>query len=158
MVSTIEDPETVLNQVQIGESREYYYPEEPVDPEVEEVICEDGFVEIDGECQPTEQVNEFPLFDEFEHLNSWDNVLVQDESSYYVFVYGNNCDFCREIEEQMFEFAHLDSQLVYFINNSLVDNPSDALVDALPTLMYIVDGVVIEEYVGVDAILDIITQ
>jgi uncharacterized secreted protein with C-terminal beta-propeller domain len=157
MVSTIEDPETVLNQVQIGESREYYYPEEPVDPEVEEVICEDGFVEIDGECQPVEQVNEFPLFDEFEQINSWDNVLVQDEPSYYVFVYGNNCDFCREIEEQMYEFAHQDTQLVYFINNSLVDDPSDALVDALPTLLYIEDGVITEEYVGMDTILDIIT-
>jgi len=32
-VSTIDDPETVLNTVQIGESRNYYYNEEPVDPE-----------------------------------------------------------------------------------------------------------------------------
>lgn len=32
-VSTIDDPDTVLNELQIGESRYYYYDEEPVDPE-----------------------------------------------------------------------------------------------------------------------------
>ena len=153
-VSTIENPSEVLAQIQIGESRYYYYPEEPVEVDPE-TVCVDGEVLENGEC--VLNTEEFQLFNEFQHLYTWEELTTQVESSYYVFVYSETCEFCREIEEQMYEFGMASAdQIVFFMNVSKVEDMSNAIVDSLPTLLEISDGVVVSEYVGIDEIVDAI--
>ena len=156
MVSTLADPATILNQVQIGESREQdipgeVEPEEPVDPDV---TCTDGTVLVDGECVPDDTGTD-GLFAEFVHLYSWDEALMMGEHEYIIYVYGNDCDFCQDIEEQIYEYA-IDFGEVYFLNLSLVDNSDGALVDAVPALLVISSNEVLEEHVGATDILNYI--
>ena len=140
-VSTIEDPETVLNEVQIGESRNYYYNEEPVDPE-----------------PTTDPVTVDPLFEDFVHLESWDEVLNKEETDYNVFVYNDTCEFCEEIAPELQILASDSDTIVYFLNISNITDNSDALVDALPALLVVSGGTISEEFVGTDQILNHLQQ
>lgn len=156
MVSTIVDPATILNQVQIGESREQDIPTEvePSDPEDPDVTCTDGSVLIDGECVPDDTQTD-GLFAEFVHLYSWDEALTMGDHDYAVYVYSNNCDFCQDIEEQVYEYAVSYGE-VYFLNLSQIEQSDDALVDAVPALLVISSNEVNAEYVGATDILNYI--
>lgn len=163
-VSTIVDPETILNDVQIGESHYIEYPDEvePIDPVDPEPTCIDGDILVNGECV-TEGTGTDPnagtLFEDLNHLATWEQVLLQDQTDYYVYVYSTNCELCREIETEIFEYAmNSDSEfMIYFVDISVVED-GDILVDAVPTLIKVVDGVISTEYVGIDEILDTLQQ
>lgn len=162
MVSTIADPETVLGQVQIGESYPIELPSEvepgevdPVDPDIE---CPDGEVNEDGECvaDTGTSTEPYPLFEDFAHIYKWDEVLTQVDEEYIVYFYNESCDHCQSIEEQIFELGNRpDLGILYFVNMNGIEG-SDLLVDAVPTLVKIVDGVIVEEYIGSSDILDYI--
>ncbi len=144
MVSSILDPETVLKQVQIGESRDIYYPEVTVDP-----------VEPTDPIDPDNpDVTNPSIFDEFIHLETWDKVLGQEETEYLVYAYNDTCDFCEEVNIEILDYAIEDDYLpIYFINTSSID-VEGIMVDAIPSLLLISDNEVIEEYVGTDEISD----
>ena len=137
-VSTIDDPETVLNEVQIGESRAYYYAEEPVDPE------------------PTTDPES--LFEDFNHIVTWEEVLTQEENNYSVFIYSDTCEFCDELAPDLQTLVTDSDNPIYFLNISNITDNSDALVDAIPALLVVSGGTISEEFVGTDQILDHIQQ
>lgn len=144
MVSLLDDPETILNQVQIGESQELEYPDNEVEP-----------VEPDGGTTSTE-TNEDHLFSDFPHLYSWEEAVSMGDHEYYVYVYSTTCSACIEIEEFIYEFATGSDTEVFFLNVDDVDDMSDYPYDAYPLLVTINQMDVTDEYLGSDAILDAI--
>ncbi|QMS84651.1 beta-propeller domain-containing protein [Candidatus Xianfuyuplasma coldseepsis] len=148
MVSLLDDPETILNQVQIGESREYDYPDEevePVDPEVVDPDTETGT----GDATET-------IYSDFVHVYSWDEALHMGEHEYFVYVYSPTCSACIELEEIMLEFVQSSDIEVIFLNIGDVDNLDDYPYDAYPLLARVNQMDVFEEYLGSDEIFGFI--
>jgi len=153
MVSTIEDPETILDRVQIGQSRELYVPVDVEPVEVDpEVICTDGYELIDGEC--TNQTDtETSILMEFIHLHDSSELLNQDVGDYLVFVYSSDCSDCDELATRMHEFTLERSESQIFFVNLDDFQGDDIELGEAPTLLLVSDFTIQDQYVGSDEIL-----
>lgn len=159
MVSTLLDPETILNQVQIGESRDIDVPVavEPVDSVDPEVVCSDGTEIKDGECTTQGSTGDPTIYEEFIHVYSWDEALHQGEDDYLVYAYTLDNEGSLELESYLERIGLGQDYPVYFIN---VDEVPDGEVDIpdVPALYLISGNVVTDQYVGADAIIQYISE
>ncbi len=124
-VSTLDDPETILNSVQIGES--WNELEMPVEVEP------DGSGVVDP-GEPTDGI-----LGEIEHIKDWAELPVEDGEEFMVYVYGDSCDECIELEELVYEFyiENPSGIALYIVNTSDVagDAPEGVDLDLIPGIL-----------------------
>lgn len=175
-VSTIEDPTTILNSLQIGESYEIDMPvevePEEVDPEVcvdgeinengecvvVDFVCVDGYVLLDGECVLIDNIDVSDVtYNDFEHIMNWEELTFFGEY-YEVYVYSENCSYCEEIKEEMFQYGmdNLRETPIFFIDIHAIEGEVPSDISGTPTLLIIEGETILESIVGYNSILDYI--
>lgn len=153
-VSTLADPETILNELLIGTPIDIEIPGEvePVDPEVNpDPECPDGDLNEDGTCTDSTGSEE-GFFRDFHHAMSWDEALTYSPEDFLIYVYSDNCDLCEDVNEYMIEFAQTSDLEVIFLNLSTAEE-SDDMIDAYPALVLVKEMAVDTESIGVEDIL-----
>ena len=96
----------------------------------------------------------------------WDQLFLIEESQYLVYFYSPSCSHCREIKNQIIDYA-LDNDNFYFIKYSdeVVVSPEikstigatsidDVSILGTPSLIEILDGVLIYNLAGTKEILN----
>lgn len=162
IASTIDEPDIILNQVLIGESKTIEVPGE-VDPgEINDpdIVCEDGYVfDETGNCvteSNTGEIDPTLLFEEFIQLYSWDELLIQGEDNYYVYVY-NSSDESLSIYEEIYEFG-LSVAVLYVVNLDNSDTIGFNEYDILPVLINVQNNDIFKEYLGIEDIIQFIYE
>lgn len=94
------------------------------------------------------------------HIYSTTQVLSQAENEYYVYFYSPSCSHCQSIKNTMLNFVLNDtSKSIYFVNQNYVDSENlSSFIDGFPTIIKVVAGVVVHDYVGTVEIGDLINS
>lgn len=105
-------------------------------------------------------------YDDFVEIGSYQEIEDQEEDTYFVYWYGDNCSHCTAIKDQVMDFAkHADYEF-YTINSSNASgtpnliHPDDPTIymSGTPTLIVIQNGEVVDMAVGGDKVPVLINQ
>lgn len=106
-------------------------------------------------------------YDDFEHIDSYQRILDQDEEEYIVYWYGENCSHCAAIKDQVISFANKNDEKikVYFINSAVasgvpnLQHPTNESISmqGTPTMIVVKNGAVADMVVGSEDIPNLIT-
>lgn len=159
-VSTIENPNTILKSLKIGESWTYDMPEEvePVDGDVVVVdpveTCENGFELVDGYCVSDGTNDGVNLLEDYLHINAWNELTEMPEDRYLVYAYGLNCNDCIELQDSAWELGAEQRIPTYFINVDDIDGESFDGFDVAPAIYLIEDGNIVKTVTELGEMLD----
>lgn len=106
-----------------------------------------------------------------DHLQSWEDVLTQEEDQYLLYYYGVNCSHCKTIKQDVLKFADYNQAelKVYFIDSAAVsyenyetypinDPLTDLPVQGTPTIIVVNGGKAKAFAVGAVIIPDLLDQ
>lgn len=90
-------------------------------------------------------------YSEFEHLYNYSQVLTQSEDEYFVYFYATWCSVCSKVKDDIlpFTFSNTNEVKVYLIDiDHLTGENFIEGFEGVPTLVTIVDGVLVDLNVG----------
>lgn len=97
-------------------------------------------------------VEELDYYDErLTFITSNTELLSQDAESYYVYMFSPTCSHCLSIKQEVLEFVFNELNEPFFIIDAYDYTKNDGYSDwgqYVPTLIKIVNGEIVEEYVG----------
>lgn len=98
----------------------------------------------------------------------WNNILIQERDSYFVYVFSKTCSHCQEFKNEIIKYAIEDHNPIYFVeyNHSIpiIENRENVIqknelddigVVGVPSMFEIVDKTIINYYVGAKEIKDV---
>lgn len=100
-------------------------------------------------------------------IDTMDEITVQEEDSYLVYYYGEDCGYCKTIKKQVLEFAdENDNNIKVYLIESAEDKDPTVIVHpttsvpmtGTPSMVTVKNGVVVDINAGPDLILDLIEQ
>lgn len=88
----------------------------------------------------------------------WEEILKQKDEIYCVYIYQIQCLHCQQIKNFVISFALLNLIPIYFIHYDssiprCLDNSNIICVEGVPLLFKIVNGCVVNEVLGSEAVL-----
>ena len=106
------------------------------------------------------------------HLTiEWKDILKQEETHYYSYIYSDTCGHCNEIKQDVICAALKGEKKIYFItyskeipiitnaaNNIGVDDYENLGIIGTPTLFEINNSIVVECYTGSSSIIATLTN
>lgn len=142
-VSDLEDPSTILNEVQIGEGWQDLEMPEEVEPEVDPDVVDPDPVET--------------VLSDFEHLSNWAELPLADGEELLVYAYRSECDECIELEGHMYEFVieNPTGTELFLINLDVIEGtvPEGVDVELFPGILQFASGEYTDIIYGIDQIL-----
>lgn len=121
-----------------------------------------------------DETSSIAIFDysDVAHLTiEWNKILNQEEQNYFAYIYSNQCGHCKEIKQDVINYALNGEKKIYFIaytkeipiitnamNNIGVDNYEQLGIIGTPTLFEINEGIVAECYTGSSSIIKTLTN
>ena len=97
-------------------------------------------------------------YDSFDYVTSYGDVTNMPEDQYIVYWYGLNCSHCNDIKQEVLEFADnnkagikvylMDSSNATTGTNDIVDPDTGVAMTGTPSMIVVVDGVVVDVFVG----------
>lgn len=104
----------------------------------------------------------------FTHVASWNTFLTEqapEDETYLVYLYLETCGACQEIQQEVLSFAlnHQDTIPLFLadanaplLRATASNRPGSAT--AVPTLLLMQDGVVLQEVTGITPVRNLLTQ
>jgi len=116
-------------------------------------------------------------FEDYQIVNdnqiNWQDVLMQEESNYFVFVYSETCSNCHDIQEEIVNFAVDKIMPTYFVDTKKsgdvtiskdVDSSigaskmDDVSILGTPSVLEVEDKIVIANIAGKENILSLLNE
>lgn len=100
-------------------------------------------------------------------IETMPEITQQEEESYLVYYYGEDCGWCKTIKDDVLSFANENNGgvKVYLIESAedkdptiIVDPTTNAPMTGTPTMVTVKNGVVVDLNIGPDLIIDLIKQ
>lgn len=134
-----------------------------------------GVLGINSIANPTLGYNDFNDV----RLQNFSEVTQQDEEEYFVYFYGERCDFCTDIKSEILGFADSNNAdlKVYVIESAdpddyvqitrqgqtinaapILDPATGLNITGTPTLITVRNGIVVDVSAGPNVIVDVIEQ
>lgn len=109
-------------------------------------------------------------YEEVDHLMiEWKNMFLQEKEQYYVYVFSKTCGHCREIKNQVIDYALSEKETIFFIeynNEILIIDDRDILIGVhkidkcgilgVPSLFEIKEQKVSNYYLGEIEVIEIL--
>jgi len=104
-------------------------------------------------------------YNDFQHLSNFQAIDDMPEDQYLVYYYGENCGHCTLIKEQVLRFANKNEAgiKVYLMDsantsgvNTVVHPDTGKEMTGTPSMITVVDGVIVDLNVGSEAIPELL--
>lgn len=100
-------------------------------------------------------------YDEFQRIGSFQAVNDMEEDQYLVYFYGEYCNHCQDIKQQVLKFANKnDAEITVYLMesgsttgiNNIVSPITDKPMNGTPSMIVVIDGIIVDIAVGADDI------